>query len=473
MMAVPRTLWTSREAALATSGEAASDWSASGISIDTRTLQKGDFFIALYGPNFDGHDFVDEALEKGAVAALVDKNINADKVLKVADTRAGLEDLGRASRARSDASIIAVTGSVDKTGSKEALKLVLCEQGDTYANTGSQNNHWGVPLSLARMSGQTEFGIFEIGMNHPGEINPLSRMVCPHVALITNVEAVHREFFDTDEAIADAKAEIFAGLTPGGAAVLNRDNRHFLRLYAAARTNGVDRIIGFGTCDEADFRLLEAVPDNGGTIVRANLGGALLTYRLAIAGHHWVINSLGILAAVAAAGGNVSDAAEILGGMEAPIGRGRFHLIDIGAGEVTLIDESYNASPISMKAAIEVLGQTAPAGEGRRIAVLGDMLELGFDAAQIHTNISETLIREGIDLVFTAGRDMACLSDALPQVMRGGHARNTEILLPMVFETLIAGDVIVVKGSAGSKTSVIVDAMLCLDAHSKRIVNGD
>ena len=473
MMAEQRTLWTSSEAALATSGEAISEWSASGVSIDTRTLQKGDLFVALHGPNFDGHEFVDEALAKGAVAAFVDKNISADKVLKVADTMAGLEDLGRASRARSAASIIAVTGSVGKTGSKEALKLALSEQGETYASAGSLNNHWGVPLSLSRMSGQAEFGIFEIGMNHPGEINPLSRMVRPNVALITTVEAVHSEFFDTDEAIADAKAEIFAGLIHGGAVVLNRDNRHFLRLHAAARAKGIDRIIGFGTWDEADFRLLDAVSDNGGTIIRANLGGALLTYRLAIAGHHWVVNSLGVLAAIAAAGGNVNDAAEVLGGMEAPAGRGRFHLIHTGAGEVTLIDESYNASPVSMQAAIEVLGQTAPTGDGQRIAVLGDMLELGSGAAQIHTNLAEVLIREGIGLVFTAGRDMAYLADALPPAMRGGHASNTELLLPMVIEALSSGDVIVVKGSAGSKTGIIVEALLGLDAHSKRTVNGD
>ncbi len=473
MMAEQRTLWTSSEAALATSGEAASDWSASGVSIDTRTLQKGDLFVALHGPNFDGHNFIDEALAKGAVAALVDRQVTTEKALRVDDTMSGLEALGRASRARSAASIIAVTGSVGKTGSKEALKLVLSEQGETYASAGSQNNHWGVPLSLSRMSGQAEFGIFEIGMNHPGEINPLSRMVRPNVALITTVEAVHSEFFDTDEAIADAKAEIFAGLTPGGAAVLNRDNRHFLRLYAAARAKGIDRIIGFGTWDEADFRLLDAVSDNGGTIIRANLGGALLTYRLAIAGHHWVVNSLGVLAAVAAAGGNVSDAAEFLGDMEAPTGRGRFHLIHTGAGEVTLIDESYNASPVSMRAAIEVLAQTVPSGQGRRIAVLGEMLELGSGAAQIHANLAEVLVREGIDLVFTAGRDMAYLSDALPPAMRGGHANNTGLLLPMVVEALSAGDVIVVKGSAGSKTGIIVEALLGLDAHSKRTVNGD
>ncbi|NQU59348.1 MAG: UDP-N-acetylmuramoylalanyl-D-glutamyl-2,6-diaminopimelate--D-alanyl-D-alanine ligase, partial [Rhodospirillales bacterium] len=437
-------LWSSEEAALACGGIATSDWSASGVSIDTRTLNKGDLFVALHGPNFDGHEFVSEALAKGAAAALVDSDVEGAALLKVDDTMAALEALGRASRARSQASIIAVTGSVGKTGSKEALKYVLSAQGETNASVGSLNNHWGVPLSLSRLSRSAAFGIFEIGMNHPGEINPLSRMVRPHVALITTVEAVHSEFFDSDEAIADAKAEIFAGLEPGGAVVLNRDNRHFLRLVAAARAKGIDRIIGFGTWDEADFRLLDALPDNGGTVIRADLGGQQLTYRLAMPGHHWVVNSLGILASVAAAGGNVVDAAKGFSELEAPAGRGRFHLIHTAGGEITLIDESYNASPVSMKAAIEVLGQTTPAGKGRRIAVLGDMLELGHTAPQLHAALVDVLQREGIDLVFTAGPDMGHLSDALAPAMRGGHTGNTEQLQPMVVEAVQAGDVVVV-----------------------------
>jgi len=466
-------LWTSKEVALATSGVATSDWSASGVSIDTRTLKKGDLFVALHGPTFDGHDFVAEAMARGAAAALVDKGGEGANLLKVEDTMTALEALGRAGRTRSRASIIAVTGSVGKTGSKEALKLALGGQGETCASVGSLNNHWGVPLSLARLSPSAAFGVFEIGMNHPGEIHPLSMMVRPNVALITTVEAVHSAFFDSDEAIADAKGEIFNGIEPGGAAVLNRDNGHYHRLVAAARASGITRIISFGTGDEADFRLLEANPDNGGTHIRADLGGSVLTYRLSTPGIHWVLNSLGVLAALAAAGGNIAEAAEALSDLEAPTGRGRFHLIQTGCGEVTLIDESYNASPVSMRAAIAVLGQTRPTGRGRRIAVLGDMLELGSGAASLHGALAEVLVREGIDLVFTAGRDMAFLSDALPPAMRGGHAINSELLLPMLVETLAEGDVVVVKGSLGSKTGLIVQALLGLDAHSKRTVNGD
>ncbi len=470
-------LWTSKEAEQATGGHTTSDWSAGGVSIDTRTLEEGDLFIALHGPNFDGHDFVADALAKGAAACVVDADIKGEAILKVDDTMTALEALGRASRDRSESVIIAVTGSVGKTGSKEALKLVLSRQGKTSASEGSLNNHWGVPLSLSRMQVGTAYGVFEMGMNHPGEIHPLSRMVRPHVALITTVEAVHSEFFDSDEAIADAKAEIFAGLEPGGAAVLNRDNRHFHRLATAARAKGIDRIVGFGTWDEADYRLLDAVTESGGTVIRANLGGVILTYRLAIAGRHWVVNSLGVLAAVATAGGDVAAAAAALGDLEAPKGRGCFHLIHTVAGEMTLIDESYNASPVSMRAAIEVLGQTNPGHGGRRIAVLGDMLELGENSAQHHSALVDALVGEGTDLVFTAGRDMAHLSDALEPAMRGGHALNTELLQPMVMEAVGPGDVIVVKGSLGSKTGRIVEALLSLDegagGNPKRVVNGD
>jgi UDP-N-acetylmuramoyl-tripeptide--D-alanyl-D-alanine ligase len=478
MMTQAQILWTSEQAGRATGGKATSDWNASGVSIDTRNVEEGDLFIALHGPNFDGHEFVTDAMTKGAAAALVDNDDFAeDRRLIVDDTMAALQDLGSASRARAKAVIIAVTGSVGKTGSKEALKFVLSRQGETSASVGSYNNHWGVPLSLARMPQQAAYGIFEMGMNHPGEINPLSRMARPHVALITTVEAVHSEFFDSDEAIADAKAEVFAGLEPGGTAILNRDNRHFHRLAAAAQAKGIDNITSFGTWDEADFRLLDAVLDNDGTVLKADLGGTVLTYRLAIAGHHWVVNSLGILATVAAAGADVREAAAALGELEAPQGRGRLHLVHMDGGDITLIDESYNASPVSMRAAIGVLGQTRPVEGGRRIAVLGDMLELGEGSSQQHAALADVLAGEGVDLVFTAGRKMLHLTDALDPAMRGGHAISSELLLPMVNETIRAGDVVVVKGSAGSKTGIIVDALLELDQHAsgspKRVVNGD
>ena len=463
-------LWTSAQAERATQGQASSDWIAGGISIDTRTLEDGDLFVALHGPNFDGHDFVHDALSKGAVAAVVDKD-NEGSVLKVEDTMVALEALGLAARERTGATIIAVTGSVGKTGSKDALKFALSRQAETSANAGSLNNHWGVPLSLSRMPPRTAYGIFEMGMNHPGEINPLSRMVRPHVALITTVEAVHSEFFDSDEAIADAKAEIFAGLGSDGVVVLNRDNKHFHRLAAAARAKGINKIIGFGTWDEAEFRLLGAKPDNGGTVIQADLGGTELTYRLAVAGQHWVLNSLGVLAAIAAAGGDISAAATALGEMKARKGRGLFHVLHTADGEFTLIDESYNASPVSMKAAIEVLGETEPGRGGRRIAILGDMLELGQGSARLHAGLIDVLEKEAIDLVFTAGDQMAHLAKALDPAMSAGHAANTHLLKSMVLKAIQPGDVVVVKGSAGSKTGIIVQAFLNL--NQKRAKNRD
>lgn len=478
MMDLIPTLWTAREAETATGGAIASDWSARGVSIDTRTLKEGDLFVALHGPNFDGNDFVADALSKGAVAAMVDRKLdNETFMLKVEDTMAALQDLGRAARERTRATIIAVTGSVGKTGSKEALKFVLARQGMASASEGSLNNHWGVPLSLARMNAKTEYGIFELGMNHPGEIEPLVKMVRPHVALITTVEAVHSEYFSSEEQIADAKAEIFAGVEPVGAAVLNRDNRHFDRLASAARAHEIQRIIGFGSHTDSDFRLLEATPDLGGTVVRADLGGSIETYRLAIPGEHWVMNSLGVLAAVAAAGGNIEEAALALGELQAPKGRGRSHLIHLAGGEMTLIDESYNASPVSMQAAIKVLGQIKPNGSGRRIAVLGDMLELGDESPAHHAALAEVLVAEGVDTVFTAGADMAHLFEALPSNLRGGHAENSEMLTQKVLDAVGPDDVVTVKGSRGSKTDLIVDALLALDENTngsnQRVVNGD
>jgi UDP-N-acetylmuramoyl-tripeptide--D-alanyl-D-alanine ligase len=465
-------LWTSAQAERATQGLGSTDWVAGGVSIDTRTLEDGDLFVALHGPNFDGHDFIPDAFSRGAAAVVVDKdNGNEGSVLKVEDTMVALEALGRAARERTDATIIAVTGSVGKTGSKDALKFALSRQANTSANADSLNNHWGVPLSLSRMPPETVYGIFEIGMNHPGEINPLSRMVRPHVALITTVEAVHSEFFNSDEAIADAKAEIFCGLGLDGVVVLNRDNKHFHRLAAAARASGVNRVIGFGTWDEADFRLLKAVPDNGGTVVQADLGGTELTYRLAIAGRHWAHNSLGILAAIAAAGGDVNATAAALGEMKAGKGRGEFHVLHTADGEFTLIDESYNASPVSMKAAIEVLGETEPGSGGRRIAVLGDMLELGQGSPRIHAGLIDVLEKEAVDLVFTAGDQMAHLAEALDPAMSAGHAVNTSLLKVMVLKAVQPGDVVVIKGSAGSKTGIIVQAFL--DLNQKRTVSGD
>jgi UDP-N-acetylmuramoyl-tripeptide--D-alanyl-D-alanine ligase len=457
-------LWTAVEAAAATGGRASRDFAASGVSIDSRTVAAGDLFIALHGPNYDSHDFVAQALAKGAAAAVVERvpeQVAADaKLLIVGDTLAALTALGRAARQRSRAKIIAVTGSVGKTGTKEALRLALSGQGATHASASSFNNHWGVPLTLALMPRDTVFGVLELGMNHAGELAELSLVAHPHVAIVTTIEAAHLGHFASIEAIADAKAEIFIGIEPGGAAILNRDNPHFARLAAAAREHGVGRIIGFGEHREAVVRLVECQLAATASTVVASVMGEAVRYTLPQPGRHWVMNSLAVLAAVKAIGADVAAAAAALGQMPGLAGRGKRHRVALPGGSFELIDESYNANPASMRAAIAVLGASdVPAG-GRRIAVLGTMLELGPDAARLHGELAQPLVEAGIDLVFTVGGDMEKLRAALPEPMRGEHrARSSEMAL-LLATALRPGDVVTVKGSLGSRMAEIVKPLL-------------
>jgi UDP-N-acetylmuramoyl-tripeptide--D-alanyl-D-alanine ligase len=457
-------LWTADEAAAATAGRNTRPWAATGVSIDSRTVAKGDLFIALAGPKFDGHDFVADALAKGAAAALVARvppDAAADApLLVVADTMAALEALGRAARRRAAAQIVGVTGSVGKTGTKEALKRVFERQGASFASAGSLNNQWGVPLSLARMPRETVYGVFEMGMNHPGEIDALTRLVRPHVAVITTVEPAHLGFFPSVEAIADAKAEIFAGVEPGGAAILNRDNPHFPRLAAAARHRGIGRILGFGAHPEATVKLIDSHLYATASAVTAAVMGEIVDYCIAIPGQHWVMNSLAVLAAVKAAGGDVGAAAAAFSSLTPLDGRGRRHKASVAGGEVTLIDESYNASPASMRAAFAVLGVTEPGKGGRRIAVLGDMLELGEEAARLHAELAAPLADARIDLVFTVGSNMRRLYDALPKRMRGGHAASSAEMAEIVARRLRPGDVVTIKGSFGSRMAEVVKRLL-------------
>ena len=475
-------LWTSGSAAKATAGRCDGEFSATGVSIDSRTVNPGDLFVAIKGPDFDGHDFVADALAKGAAAALVERvtlGISGGvPMLMVDDTMKALEDLASAARCRAKARIIAVTGSVGKTGVKEALKLALGAQGATSANVGNLNNHWGLPLSLSRLPEDAQYGIFEMGMNHPGEIQPLSKLAKPHVAVITTVEKAHTAFFKSMDEIADAKAEIFSGMDAGGIAVLNRDNPHFQRLADAAQANGVTDIRGFGSHREASSRLMEFSLEADGTRVTAEVDGRTLVYGVGVPGRHWAINSLAVLAAVSAVGGDVAAAAEELGSLTADEGRGRATVVNISGGAFTLIDESYNASPISMAAALQVLGRTQPGAGGRRVAVLGDMLELGPESASLHASLAAPLKDNEADLVFTAGQDMSSLAEVLPRSSRGGHAADAQTLLPIVTAAVRPGDVVMVKGSAGSRTGHIVKALLALEiGHSggceKRTVNGD
>ncbi len=470
-------LWTSEDAIAATGGQSNGAWTATGVSIDSRTVVPGDLFVAIRGANFDGHDFAAKALAAGAIAVVVEQDFAVDgRCLRVADSLQALIGLGMAARDRTQARIIAVTGSVGKTGSKEALNFVLAAQALTSASKGSLNNHWGLPLSLARLPEQATFGIFEMGMNHGGEITPLSNMARPHVALITNVEAVHTAEFSSVEEIAQAKAEVFAGVEPVGMAVLNRDNDHYHRLADAARAAGIEQIIGFGMSEDADFRLVEESGDADGSSVTIDIAGNALSYRIGIAGHHWVMNSLGVLAAVAAAGGNVGEAARSLADLVAPQGRGRVHHLLLGGHPFTLIDESYNASPVSMNAAFEVLGQALTGVGGRRMAVLGEMRELGSDSATRHADLAGCIDRNDIDLVFTAGRDMAHLSEAIDPARRGAHEASPEDLLATVMAAIGPGDVVMVKGSLGSRTGVVVEGLLVATElpgeASPRVVNG-
>ncbi len=465
--------WTASEAAAATQGQAivgrsggkgADCWEALGVSIDSRTLRPGDLFVAIEGPNFDGHVFAGDAFDKGAAAAMVarrpDNVPDGAPLLMVGDTFDALGMLGRAARKRTDAKVIAVTGSVGKTGTKEALAHVLKSQGKAHASAASLNNHWGLPLSLARMPRETDFGIFEMGMNHAGEILPLSKMARPHVALVTAVEFAHGEFFEGIEAIADAKAEIFEGVEPGGWAVIKRDMPYYHRLAGAAAAAGVENVIGFGAHDDADARLVGSTGDADGSKVTAIIGGHRIDYLVPLPGSHWVMNSLGVLAAVHAAAGDVAAAAAAFDGLRTVAGRGLRHKVSIPGGAITVIDDSYNASPASMKAAFEVLSQSLPGPGGRRIAVLGEMLELGAGSADAHGLLAEPLSDFSIDLVFTAGAEMARLAEAIPESRQGGHRADSQAMAPVVAAAVRPGDVVTVKGSAGSRMGVVVAALL-------------
>jgi len=456
-------LWTARDAAVATGGASASDWVATGVSIDTRSLSAGDLFVALRGPNHDGHDFVAAALARGAAAAVVDRAISdlpmTAPLLRVADTLAGLAALGAAARERSNARVIAVTGSVGKTGTKEALRLALAACGPTFASPGGLNNHWGAPLSLARMPPDTAYGIFELGMNHPGEIAVLTKLVRPHVAVITTVEPAHLGFFPSLEAIADAKAEIFLGLEPGGVAVLNRDNPHFDRLAAAAMRAGAAEVIGFGTHRQATVRLLDCVLGPRSSTIEAALPGTVLRFALPVPGRHWAMNSLAVLGAAAAAGADPRRAAEALVELEALPGRGRRSELSWRGGTLTLIDESYNASPAAVDAALAVLGGTAPADGGRRVAVLGDMLELGAASERLHRELAEPLAAAKVDRVFLVGEAVGVLYDTLPKAMRGGLWSTADAVMPGLLSFLRPGDVVTVKGSRGVGLGRIVDRL--------------
>jgi UDP-N-acetylmuramoyl-tripeptide--D-alanyl-D-alanine ligase len=464
MSAAP--LWTSSAMAdaMRASRHGALPEAISGLSIDSRTIAPGEAYFAIKGDVHDGHDFVAAALKAGAALAVVEaaqreKFPGDAPLLVVDDVLAGLVDLSRAARARLTGQVIAVTGSVGKTSTKEALRRVLGAQGPTHASAASFNNHWGVPLSLARCPAAVRFAVFEIGMNHAGEIEPLVGLVQPHVAIITTVEPVHLEFFAGIEAIADAKAEIFTGLVAGGAVVLNRDNAQYARLARRARKLGISRIVSFGANRRSEARLLDVSLHAACSAVHANILGHDVTYKLGMPGRHMAMNSLAVLAASSLAGADLALAALSLSQIEPAAGRGVRRRLEVGSGEATLIDESYNANPASMAAALNVLGQAAVGPQGRRIAVLGDMLELGPTGPELHRGLVAAIKANHVDLVYCCGPLMRHLWDALSTGKRGGYAGSSADLEAQAVGAIRAGDAIMVKGSLGSKMKTIVNAL--------------
>jgi UDP-N-acetylmuramoyl-tripeptide--D-alanyl-D-alanine ligase len=449
-------LWTSADAEAVTLGRATREFSASGLSIDTRTLLPGDLFVALKGDNRDGHEFVRAALDREASAALVTRQpqgVAADEpLLMVANTQRGLEDIARAARARSSAKIVAVTGSAGKTTTKEMLRLALGALESTHASAASYNNHWGVPLSLAALPRDAKFGVFEIGMNHFGEIRALAGFVRPHVALVTTIAPAHLEFFGSCEAIADAKSEIFEHLMPGGTALIPSDSPYADRLAARARQCGVTRLLRFGEKSGSDARLVSF--EENGSQIRAEILGREHVFALGAPGRHMAINALGALLAVATLDGDIQKATDALRDFSALKGRGARFAIDLGKGTAEIIDESYNANPSSMMAAFALLGA---AKATRRIAILGDMLEMGGDARDHHAALAKGLEQARADLIFACGPNMRALWDALPQSRRGAYAATSAELLPQI--SVHAGDVVLVKGSFGSRMALIIDML--------------
>lgn len=464
-------LWTAAEAVRATGGRATRDWQATGVSIDTRSLRPGDLFVALRDQR-DGHDFVAEALARGAAAALVSRlpeGLGEEApLLIVPDVMAALGALGRSGRARSRARVVGVTGSVGKTSTKEMLRTMLARQGRVHAAEASFNNHWGVPLTLARLAPDADFAVIEIGMNRPGEIAPLSALARPHVALITTVAPAHLEAFDDLDGIAREKAAIFEGLEDGGIAIYPADLRvsPILAAAAAARAAGT---ITFGAAKGCDFRLLKAQLHPVSTVVEARAMGADVLFKIQAPGRHFAMNALAVLAVAEALGIDRAVAACDLGAWAPPDGRGARLRIPLDAVEermaVEVIDDAFNANPASMAAALEVLAAAQPTDglgrvvRGRRIAILGDMLELGPEEQSLHAGLADLPAMGRVDLVHCVGPRMRALYFALPLKRRGQWFDSAEPLAQKVHALVDAGDVVLVKGSKGSRVSMVVAAL--------------
>ena len=464
-------LWGQSElsAALGAAPSAPLSASVTGVSIDSRSLESGDLFFAIKGDAHDGHDHVARAVEAGAMAAVVSRERAHElaafgPVFAVGDTLKAMERLGVAARARSRAKIVAVTGSVGKTTAKEMLRAMLAACGATHASAASYNNHWGVPLTLARMPAGARFGVFEMGMNHAGEIAPLTCMARPHAALVTTIAPVHIEYLGSIAAIAGAKAEIFLGLEAHGTAVLNRDAPQFERLAKAAASRGA-RVLSFGRGADCDAQLLAVEAIDGGSRVRTRILGRELAFELGAPGVHMAENALGALLAAEALGADLDACAAALRGFSPQKGRGERFLLPTPDGPATVIDESYNANPASMRAALALLAAAKPGPKGRRIAVIGDMLELGPKAAVMHAELAADLSANNVDLLFAAGPLTRALYDAAPVSMRAAWTERSSDLTDEVARTLRGGDIAMVKGSNGSRMGPLVAALRDRFAH--------
>ncbi|MGJ3646925.1 UDP-N-acetylmuramoyl-tripeptide--D-alanyl-D-alanine ligase [Sphingomonas sp. GlSt437] len=451
-------LWTAAEIATATGGRASADFAATSVTFDSREVEAGSLFIALKGAATDGHRFIDEVFARGAAGAIVSTPVDHPHVL-VPDTMAALEALGIAARARTGATVIGVTGSVGKTGTKEALAAALerSAPGHVHRSVKSYNNHTGVPLSLARMPADSRYAVLEMGMNHAGELAALTRFVRPHIAIITAIAPAHIEFFDSEEGIADAKAEIFQGLEPGGTAIVPFNSRHYARLDAAARQHA-DTVISFGLNDGADVRALETMrTETGGTFVTARLRHSELSFTIGLPGAHWVSNALAVLAAVEAAGADVALAGLALAEMSDLPGRGARFMAAVGNGKALVIDESYNANPTSMRATLAVLGAEPAA---RKIAVLGAMRELGADSAAYHADLAEPVVAAGVSHAVLVGDEMAPLADRL---LEHGidfvHVADASAARQALANVLAPGDAVLVKGSNGVGLAAVVASL--------------
>ncbi|WP_405402808.1 UDP-N-acetylmuramoyl-tripeptide--D-alanyl-D-alanine ligase [Paracoccus sp. Ld10] len=454
------TLWTSEDAERATGGRVTTAWAATGVSIDTRTIAPGDLFVALQADR-DGHDFVAQALSKGAAAALVSRvpdGVASDApLLIVTDVLAALEDLGRAGRARMSGRVIAITGSVGKTSTKEMARIALAGQGVIHAAEASYNNHWGVPLTLARMPADTDFAIIEIGMNHSGEIAPLSRMARPQVAMITTVAAAHLEAFGAIEGIAHEKGAIFDGVQPVGHAIIPEDLSVTQILRDCADRAGAV-VVGFG--DHGAARPLRIVPQDGALSCHVRIMGDTLAFTLPTTGRHFAMNAVGVLAALSVAGADLAQAAVHLSDWHPPKGRGAVENL----GGIRLIDDAFNANPASLAAGLATL---AGLQGGRRVAILGDMLELGADEVAMHRAVADDPSMAQIDIVHCAGPLMRHLHDTLPADKRGLWTQTAAELATQPDKLISAGDIVLVKGSKSSRISTVVQALRAGAAQEK------